>query len=133
MIILLYKLVVVSCTNRLSIIVSFVLLGAIISASVPLLASAQSGVNWLQICKNPAVDAMITEPCSTLATPNGVLTSEGHKVLGCIGGGALAVATGNLELLTLAPAVGCGGNSSSFASGSGNNDVIGNIIGGLFR
>ncbi len=78
---------------------------------------------------------MVTEPCSTLATPDGVLTSEGHRVLGCIGGGALAVATGNFELLGLAPAVGCGGgsSSSSFASGSGNNDVIGNLIGGLFR
>ena len=68
---------------------------------------------------------MITEPCYTLATPNGVLTSEGQRVLGCIGGGALAVAIGNFQLLTLAPAVGCGGSSNSFASGSGNNDIVG--------
>ncbi len=76
---------------------------------------------------------MIIEPCSTLATPDGVLTSEGQRVLGCIGGGALAVATGNFELLTLEPSVGCGGSSSSYASGNGNNDMIGNIIAGLFR
>ncbi len=97
--------------------------------------SAQSGNNWLEICKNPAVDALVTEPCSTLATPDEYLTSQGQRVLGCIGGGALAVATGNLELLSLAPVVGCGRSSSnSFASGSsGNSDIIGNIIGGLFR
>lgn len=119
---------------KVPIIVSFLLINTLISAGLPLSASAQSSINWLQICRNPAVDAMVTEPCSTLATPNGQLTSEGQRVLGCIGGGALAVATGNFELLGLAPAVGCGGSSSSsFASGSGNNDIIGNIIGGLFR
>jgi len=115
------------------IIVFFVLLITIISVNTPTSAFAQSGINWLEICNNPAVDAMVTEPCSTLATPNGVLTSEGQRVLGCIGGGALAVATGNFQLLALAPAVGCGGSSSSISGGSGNNDIVGNIIGGLFN
>ena len=100
---------------------------------MPVSSSAQQSINWLEICNNPAVDAMVTEPCSTLATPSGTLTSEGQRVLGCIGGGALAVATGNFQLLTLAPAVGCGGSSSSYSGGSGNNDIVGNIIGGLLR
>jgi hypothetical protein len=54
-------------------------------------------------------------------------------VLGCIGGGTLAVATGNLELLALKDYVGCGGNSNSFSSNGNNDDPIGNIINGLFR
>ena len=48
----------------------------------------QQGVNWLEICKNPLVDAFITEPCENLTSPDGyTLTPLGERVLGCISGG----------------------------------------------
>jgi hypothetical protein len=72
----------------------------------------QQGVNWLEICKNPLVDAFITEPCETLTSPDGyTLTPLGERVLGCISGGTLAVLIAQPELLALRNAVGCGPNS----------------------
>jgi len=72
----------------------------------------QQGVNWLEICKNPLVNAFITEPCENLTSPDGyTLTPLGERVLGCISGGTLAVLIAQPELLALRDAVGCGPNS----------------------
>src|SRR6476660_7051187 len=87
----------------------------------PIYAQQQpgTGVNWLEICKNPLVDAFITEPCETLVSPDGyTLTPLGERVLGCITGGTLALLVSQPELLALRDAVGCGPNSSSSGSSS---------------
>lgn len=73
----------------------------------------QNRINWGEICANPLVDYVITEPCSTLTSPDGyTLTAEGERVLRCLAGGAL-VGLLAPELLTqirqLGPAVNCGG------------------------
>jgi hypothetical protein len=73
----------------------------------------QNRINWLEICMNPLVDYVITEPCSTLTTSDGyTLTPEGERVLRCLAGGAL-VGLLAPELLTqirqLGPAVNCRG------------------------
>jgi len=79
----------------------------------PIYAQSQQqgkGVNWLEICRNPLVDALITEPCETLTTPDGYsLTPLGERVLKCITGGTLSVLTGS---------AGCGGNNGSSSSSS---------------
>ena len=76
-------------------------------------SSQQNRINWGEICMNPLVDYVITEPCSTLTTPDGyTLTAEGERVLRCLAGGAL-VGLLAPELLTqirqLGPAVNCVG------------------------
>ena len=73
----------------------------------------QNRINWGEICMNPLVDYVITEPCSTLTSPDGyTLTAEGERVLRCLAGGAL-VGLLAPELLTqirqLGPAVDCRG------------------------
>ncbi len=98
-----------------------------------------SSVNWYNLCTNPIVDILISEPCSTLTTNGGyTLTPEGERVLACIGGGALALAQPEIMALkSLAP---CGsnystGSSSSHTSVFSNNqqdDPISNILDGLF-
>src|SRR6185503_13609269 len=66
----------------------------------------QQGVNWLEICRNPIIDAMITEPCETLTSPDGyTLTPQGEHALACIGGGALTLLIGQPELLALRDSV----------------------------
>ena len=55
-------------------------------------SSTSGGINWLAICRIPAVDIFLSEPCETLTTPDGyTLTAEGERVVRCIGG--LAVGT----------------------------------------
>ena len=79
----------------------------------------QQGVNWLEICRNPMIDALITEPCESLTSPDGyTLTPQGEHALACIGGGALTLLISQPELLALRDAVGCGGNSGSNSSSS---------------
>jgi hypothetical protein len=60
----------------------------ILSYSFGNFVSAQpssSGINWLQICRNPIVDTLVVEPCETLTSPDGYqLTDEGRKVLVCL-------------------------------------------------
>jgi hypothetical protein len=93
-----------------------------------------NGFNWLNFCKISIVDSFITEPCNTLTSPDGyTLTTEGQKVLGCIGGGTLAVLTGHSELVDLKSLVGCGDNSNFFGSSNNNIDLIGNIMSDLFK
>ena len=75
--------------------------------------SQQNRINWGEICMSPLVDYVITEPCTTLTSPDGyTLTAEGERVLRCLAGGAL-VGLLAPELLTqirqLGPAVNCGG------------------------
>jgi hypothetical protein len=78
-------------------------------------AQQTTGINWGEICRNPIVDAVIVEPCSTLTTSGGyVLTDEGNRVIRCIGGGAvLLILDPSGQTLVaaqaLGPAVGCGG------------------------
>jgi hypothetical protein len=76
-------------------------------------SSPQSRINWGQICMNPLVDYIITEPCYTLTTPDGyTLTSEGERVLRYLAAGVLiGVLDPQLlvELRELGPAVNCGG------------------------
>jgi hypothetical protein len=73
--------------------------------------SLQNRINWLEICMNPLVDYVITEPCSTLTTPDGyTLTSEGDRVLRCLAGGALVGLLAPellMQIRQLGPAVNC--------------------------
>ncbi len=59
--------------------------------SIP--ANHQSGINWLQLCRNPIVDMAIAEPCESLTTPDGYsLTPQGMRVVACfLGAGVLLV------------------------------------------
>lgn len=100
--------------------VIYTLLVSIIAVSTlisPTMTNAQQNqdvlVNWLEICNNPLVDAIVVEPCNSLTTPDGyTLTQEGERVLGCLAGGTLAVLVGIPELTSMADMVGCGeGNS----------------------
>lgn len=83
------------------------------SSFYPPVSSQQNRINWLEICMNPLVDYVITEPCSTLATPDGyTLTPEGERVLRCLAGGALVGLLAPemlIEIKELGPAVNCGG------------------------
>jgi hypothetical protein len=117
------------------------LVGLVIFNTLPTQVMAQSNprVNWYEICKNPIVDSLITEPCHTLTKNGGyTLTPEGERVLACLGGGAAALAFP--ELMTLKSVSGCGSGSSSSSSNSysstfsnsQNNDPISNILNGLF-
>lgn len=97
-------------------------------------------INWLELCENPLVDALISEPCHTLTTPDGfTLTKEGEKVLGCLGGGTLAILAGIPELATMGELVGCGDyhdsgvtfNSSNLINDSHkNNELISEVSAG---
>ena len=73
--------------------------------------SSNRGINWEDMCR--LADVLISEPCNDLVNSNNPyrLTGEGERVLYCIGGGALALVTGHLELLAMGPSVGCGGGS----------------------
>lgn len=73
---------------------SILLLPVLLLAQSYTLIEAQSrgsfSVNWFEICKNPIVDSLITEPCHILATNSGyTLTPEGERVLACLGGAQL--------------------------------------------
>jgi hypothetical protein len=100
--------------------------------------SSNRGINWADMCR--LADAIISEPCHELVNSNNPyeLTSEGERVLKCIGGGALALATGHPELLSMGPAVGCGGSShagsnyDSRYSSSSNDNLIGNLLSNIF-
>jgi hypothetical protein len=102
------------------------------------LVPQQNRINWGEICRNPLVDTLITEPCDTLTTPDGyTLTPEGERVLRCLAGGAV-LGVVKPEALTaaraLGPAVGCGGTTTGTGGtqdNTGNNDMLGNILGKL--
>ena len=50
--------------------------------------SQGGGINWGDICRNPFVDKLITESCSSLTTNDGYqLTAEGKHVFACLAGG----------------------------------------------
>jgi hypothetical protein len=88
----------------------------------------EAQINWLEICENPLIDAIITEPCHTLTTPDGYfLTEEGDRVLGCLGGGTLAILAGVPELAAMGELVGCG-KGSSVPSDSNTSSVSSNSI-----
>jgi hypothetical protein len=82
-------------------------------------AQKTMGINWGEICRNPIVDAVIVEPCSTLTTNGGyTLTFEGERVVKCIAGGAaLLIYDPSGQTLAaaqaLGPAVGCGSTSGA--------------------
>lgn len=90
-----------------------------------------NGINWGEICQNPLVDALISEPCNILTTNNGyTLTPEGERVLGCIaGGGILLFIDPTGATLAAAQALGS-------ATGCGNSNSNGinaeNLLSGLF-
>src|SRR5688572_23286730 len=92
--------------------------------------SSNRGINWEDMCR--LADAVISEPCNDLVNSNNPyqLTKEGERVIACIGGGALALATGNFALLNLAPAVGCGGSSHSDLAS--NTNPLDNLLSNLF-
>jgi hypothetical protein len=73
----------------------------------------QNRINWLEICMDPLVDYVITEPCSTLTTADGfTLTPEGQRVLSCLAVGALVGILDPallIQIRELGPAVGCAG------------------------
>lgn len=109
------------------------------SAFISNVDAQRSSINWYELCINPVVDILISEPCSTLTTNGGyTLTPEGERVLSCLGGGALALAQPELMALkSLAP---CGNNQNTGSSSSSSNmfsnnqqgDPIGSILNGLF-
>ena len=82
----------------------------------------QNRINWGAICRNPIVDSFISEPCGTLTSPDGfTLTSEGERVLRCIGGGAVVTLLAPevlASIRSLGPAVGCGASPGGQTSGS---------------
>ena len=92
-----------------------------VSITVPSGSASVGEINWLDLCRIPVVDGLLSEPCETLTTPDGyILTSEGKRVVGCIvgiiGGSAallLADPTGKAlataEELKLGNAIGCRG------------------------
>jgi hypothetical protein len=66
----------------------------------------------LKICR--AFDLFIVEPCNTLTSHDGyTLTKQGNKVLACFAGGAVGIASGRFDLLSLGLSIGCGGSSGS--------------------
>lgn len=101
--------------------------------------TSSSRFNWLQFCRNPIVDAAVTEPCETLTTPDGYeLTPAGRHVVGCFLGGALlylADPSGQalLQAQAIAPTVGCQpvGSSLGTPSSGGSQNPLGNILNGL--
>jgi hypothetical protein len=114
-------------------------------------AQQTAGINWDEICRNPIVDAVVVEPCSTLTTNGGfTLTYEGERVVRCIAGGVvLLVYDPSGQTLAaaqaLGPAVGCGTSggvstgipvSDVFTPSSGqhgqSNDLLSNILNTLF-
>lgn len=112
-------------------------------------AQQTGGINWGEICRNPIVDALIVESCSTLTTREGyMLTAEGERVIRCIGGGAvLLILDPSGQTLAaaqaLGPAVGCGSGgvptglpvSDVFApvdDNTANDDLIGGILRTIF-
>ena len=78
---------------------------------------SQQGINWEDICRNPVVDAIVSEPCSSLTTSSGYqLTAQGKRVVACIaGGGVLMLADPTGQALAYAQSLkstfGCGGAS----------------------
>ncbi len=99
------------------------------SASNATSPSSTSRINWGEVCRNPLIDSLITEPCETLTTPDGyTLTSEGNRVfLVCIGGGVLATILGYPEVTaSVAKAARCGE-----ATSQSNNQSIDNTLKGL--
>ena len=84
------------------------------SSSSPI-QQQQRSINWGQLCRNPIVDLLITEPCHTLTTRDGyTLTSEGERVIRCLAAGGVLLLydpSGNTlgAAQVLGPAVGCGG------------------------
>ena len=100
--------------------------------------SQTSGINWRDICRNPVVDMLISEPFSTLTTNGGYqLTVEGERVIVCIaGGGALLLVDPTGSTLAAAKLLGgsnvrCGESSQPY-SNYNNDDPIRNILSGLF-
>lgn len=58
------------------------------NGSIPAFAQQQQGINWIEICRNPLVKAMISEWCEDLTTPDGyTLAPDGEHVLAGLGGG----------------------------------------------
>ncbi len=133
----------ISKVQKVTIIMSLLLIPVLLLSNSYNFVGAQStessSINWYKICKNPIVDRLITEPCNTLTTNGGyTLTSEGQRVLACLGEGAVALVIPQLN--TLKGASGCGSGSSSSSSSSysssvSNNqkdDPITNILDSLF-
>jgi hypothetical protein len=93
--------------------------------------------NWLQFCRSPAVDLVVSEPCETLTSPDGyTLTQEGQRVMGCFLGAGLLLAadpTGKtlLTATTLAQSAHlCGGVSAP--SDTQKTDPLTNLKKNLF-
>jgi hypothetical protein len=45
----------------------------------PPISSQQNRINWLELCTNPLVDHVISEPCYTLTTPDGYTFPESYR------------------------------------------------------
>jgi|SRR5919112_5912111 hypothetical protein len=89
--------IVFEYTSRKPVVMVFVIFSIVDFSiiSIPALAQQQQqGINWLEECKNPVVDAMIKEPCEELTTPDGhTLTPLGEHVLACLRGVPLTLLT----------------------------------------
>ena len=98
--------------------------------------SQRSGINWGDICRNPVVDMLISEPCNTLTTNGGYqLTAEGERVIACIaGGGALMLVDPTGQALAAAKLLGssvrCGGSPHQY-SNNDNEDPISGLVSGI--
>ena len=104
-------------------------------------ADSSGRVNWLEICRNPLVDAVVVERCKTLTSPDGyTLTKEGQRVAACvIGGGLLAYVdpTGQalIQANSLASISGmCRSVAAPLTEGnshSSQSNPLGNLLGGI--
>lgn len=94
-----------------------------------------SRINWLEVCKSPMVDAVVSEPCETLTSPDGfTLTAKGQRVIGCFIGAAVLLAYDRTGT-TLAAAQSIGksaGVCEGMGSPSGSNPLTG-VLGGLTK
>lgn len=117
--------------------------GIIILFNVPVTVFAQHSngprINWREICENPIVHILVSQPCSSLTSYDGyTLTKEGERVLLCIAGGAVSILIGKPQLIALKNQVGCGDNPSSSSQtfdrhSSTDDGALGNIISSLFK
>jgi copper-binding protein NosD len=95
--------------------------------------TAQEDINWLELCRTPIIDSLITEPCETLITPDGQSpTTEGLRVLACVAVDYSGVLSPELTFLrSLGPSLGCSPGVTSqitpFQSPYTGGPQIGNI------
>ena len=71
-------------------------------------AQLNVGINWLEICNMSVIDALVSQPCASLTSPDGyTLNSVGINVLGCLSAPALSLVVGAEIFNQLSDLAGC--------------------------